>query len=210
MKKHFLSLIHLILPLSSLAADDDLVKEKLDLVLKELESPTPHNWDIPDFLINFFRFVVGLGLLYRIIFYFCIIALVIYVLYKLFNLLVKDSNLIRLQRDAGQENADEFLTGKTDFLHRARAFYEEGKYSQAVLELHKGSYEYLYHNKVLEKGRDYTNREIFRRLKSSVKLKPFKEIAIVSEMIVFRGIQLDSGRYTLLEEQFIEAFYAAE
>jgi len=210
MKKYLLSLIHLIVPLTYLAADNDLVKEKLDIVLKELERPTPHHWDIPDFLINFFKFIAGLGLLYRILFYLSVIALVVYILYKLITLLMKDSNLIRRQKEAGMVNAEVFLMGQTDFLHKARAFYEEGNYSQAVLELHKGSYEYLYYHKVLEKGRDYTNREIFRRLKTSVKLNPFKDIAIASEMIMFRGVSLDSGRYTLLEEQFIEAFYAAE
>ncbi len=210
MRKYLLSLIHMVVPLTLLAADNDLVREKLDLVLEELESPTPLNWEIPDFLINFFRFFAGLGLLYRIIFLLCVIALVIFILYKLITLLVKDLIFLRPQQKPGPENREAFLKGQTDFLQRARAFYEEGNYSRAVLELHKGSYEYLYYTKILEKGRDYTNREIFRRLKNSTKLNPFKEIALTSEMIVFRGDQSDSLRYTHLEEQFTEAFYAAE
>ena len=200
----------MIVPLSLLAADGDLVKEKLDLVLEELETPSPLNWDMPDFLIDFFRFFAELGLLYRIIFLLCVIALVIYILYKLITLLVKDLNLIRTQKETGPENTDMFLKRQTDFLQRARTFYDEGEYSQAVLELHKGSYEYLYYRKILEKGRDYTNREIFRRLKNSTKLSPFKEIALASETIVFRGDKSDFQSYTYLEEQFKEAFYAAE
>lgn len=210
MKKRLAIPALLLAPLTALAADEDLVEEKLELVLKELEAPAAPNWDIPDFLINFLRFISGLGLLYRIIFSLCVIALIAYILYKLVSLIVKDSNIIRSWKGPNPEERSETREGRIDYLSRARAYQAEGNDALAALELHKGSYDYLRRTKILDKGRDYTNRDVFRRLKSSDKLKPFREIAIASEQIVFGGLPLDSTRYGELEALYEKAFYGKE
>jgi hypothetical protein len=195
---------------TKLFADEQLVEEKLDLVLKELDAANSANWDIPDFIIDFFKFLGEIGLLFRILFYLFIIAFVIFILYKIIFLFIKDSNTVLKNKSDESFSLQDVKNRQEDYLSIARALIKKGDFSQAVIQLHHGSFEYLFYKKLILKGRDYTNREIFRLLKGKEVFKPFKEIALEAELTRFRGVRVDENRYFQLESIFKEAFYVSD
>jgi len=206
MKRFFFILLMSACCIINLSADEQLVQEKLDLVLSELEEPGKFDWDMPDFILNFFRFLGEIGLLYRILFYLFIISLVVYILYKTIFLFVKDSSLVRKYKKERLSDTPHVNDGQSNFLLRAGELCKSGNYSEALIQLHNGSCEYLFYNNLLRTGRDYTNREIFRILKGHESLKAFKEIALAAELTFFRGVEVEKERYSQLESLFKEAF----
>lgn len=189
-----------------LFSDDQGLEEKLDLVLTELDTEKTFDWDISEYIIHFLKFLGEIGLLFRILFYLLCTVLIIFIVYKTFTLFIKDSRADQRKLNAGSE-PQKTQRQQNDYLQEARKWVQKGDYSEAGLRLHHGSFESLFHKKLLHRQRDYTNREIFGILKGRSELKPFKQIALEAELVMFRGVKLDEERYLQLESLFMEAFY---
>ncbi|MDC7126272.1 MAG: hypothetical protein PQJ46_11945 [Spirochaetales bacterium] len=207
MKKFCLFITNFFCPALVLYADEQFVQEKLDKVLKELDKQQSSNWEMPDFLTNFFQFLGELGLLYRILFYLFVAALLAFIVYKIVSLFIKDSSFSFRKKTEESLDVQNSSIVHDSFLLKAQELSKSGDYSMALVQLHNGSCEYLFYKNLLQKGRDYTNREIFRKLDNSESLFPFKEIALEAELFEFNGHKIEQERYKELEKMYREAFY---
>lgn len=188
MRRLFILLILVQSALLFAGHEQNLVEEKLELVMSELERETYDEWDLPPFLEKLLEFFGTVGILFRILFFLFLGALLIFAFYKLMGIFLKEQRFddSRSARSHQEEKALAKFPEK-HFLDKALKASDDGDYSLAILFLHKGSVAFLYENGSLGKGRDYTNSEIMILIGNAEYAESFYSIALQSELILFKG-----------------------
>jgi len=190
---------------------DKEVEEKLEIVLGELDTEDPVSWDIPQFLKNIIEFISGIGVVFQFLFYTLTGAVVLYIVYRIVNIFMTDKGIDHFTKSEGErisENSQR--SGYNKYLKRAHDYCKAGDCSAAVILLHLGSVSFLFEKKLLSKGRDYTNREIFsllRLLREDELLNSFRMIALGAEQIRFKGVAADKTVFMNLEQIYREHFH---
>ena len=149
-----------------------------------------------------------MGVVFQFLFYTLVLAVVLYIVYRIVNIFMTNEGVEHSSKSGGKEiNKNSQRSDYNKYLARAHDFYKEGDCSAAVILLHLGSVSFLFEKKLLSKGRDYTNREIFSLLRGGELLNSFRMIALGAEEIRFKGITADKTAFMNLEQIYRETFH---
>lgn len=207
--KRLLLVMLIFLPMAIQAQHDEkTVDAKLQVVLEELKTDAPRQWDLPPFLENLLEFLGRGVLFFRILFFLFLAALVFFGIWKTIGFFMKEGGGKRssaIPRN-GQNDESGIVTPGDAWLAAAREALERREWALAIVILHKGSVEYLYGNGILNRKRDYTNREIFSLLGSGELSEPFRRLAVKAERIVFKGESGTEDEYGPFEESYRRHF----
>jgi hypothetical protein len=187
--------------------DPALIEEKLKKVLSEVDISEKVQWDFPPFFSRILEFLMSLNMLFRILSLILVVALIVFILYKMTRLFLGNKKIntsphqpLRIG-DSGLNEAS-----AEDYLYEAKIHAEAGQFAQAILLLHKGSVKYLLDRNILKRNRDYTNREIISLIKDERLSESFGRIAMKAEFIVFKGSSGDQLEYEEIELLFRSVF----
>ena len=203
MKRFYYFLSCLLAPSLFCQSREELVREKLEIVLSELEKSGPEPWELPRFFQGLLDFLARGSVLFRLIFFLGAVGLILFLLYGIAGYLLKNPSFRRKgSAPALFEKEGDGECSPDSRAREARAAAEAGDYSLAVLLLHRGSVEFLFLKGFLKKGRDYTNREILSLAGDSGYGPPFARIASAAERVLFNGSEERRDDFLKLEDDY--------
>lgn len=185
---------------------EKLIDEKLEIVLKELDSEKWEFWNLPPFFEKIIAFLLQMNVIFKIIFLLLLAAFIVFLLYKVSGLFMRNK---MFGTERTKDNANKAIPEPTtvDYLKSAMDKSLQKEYSQAIILLHKGSVNHLFNKKILSKGRDYTNREIQKTISHKETSKAFYNMAFNAELIAFKGKKAFVDEYEEMELLFRRYFY---
>lgn len=168
---------------------DKLGYNKKELNLEWLES-------IIDFLSN-------MGLFFKILFFAAVIALILFIAYKIVMNLSKNNNKFKMNNINAVPEGNISLS---DILKEIAKHKLKKDYKLATIYLHHATICRLLDKKIIEHSRDYTNKEITRLLYSTDMLTTFTTIATRSQGILFNNEDINVDDFIELEKCYNEDF----
>ncbi len=178
----------------------EIVVEKQATVLSEIDNDNHENWDPGPFFEKIEKILHEMNILYKILFLVMAAVILLFTFYKLQGLYLGSRYNAGSYKygKTGRLNSNENSPGNNCFFEKALFYRDREDYSNAIIQLHMGSLEYLYSKKHLEGLRDYTNREIVRLLSNTGLSVAFGKIAAKAEQITFNGTEGEEGDFDKL------------
>ena len=178
----------------------EIVVEKQETVLSEIDNNYHENWDLDPFFEKIEKILREMNTLYKVLFLIMTAVILLFTFYKLQGLYLGSRyNADSYKYDkTGRVNSNKNSPGNNCFFEKALFYRDKEDYSNAIIQLHMGSLEYLYSKKHLESLRDYTNREIVRLLSNTELSVAFGKIAAKAEQITFNGAEGEEGDFEQL------------
>ena len=205
MKKVFVLLLFIQVSALFPQKSEELVEEKLEIVLQEIESETQEVWDFPPFFENLIASLLKMNIIFRILFILLLAALLVFSIYKVSRLFMSErsygSSLL-----PNKETREKNQINPVDYLKKALERSRNNQYDQAIIFLHRGSVLNLFDKNILTKGRDYTNREILHIINDEKISDAFYHIAKTAEFITFKGKKTDNSDFIEMEKLYRRCF----
>lgn len=183
----------------------DSINETIDKVFPEIRKELGYNEVIKDYdwLRDLLASLNELGFLLKLIFVAIVVAIIVFVIYKLILSFTKSNNSIDRSRKLSQESNELSLA---KLLEKIELLKKQGDYITALLFIHYGTIKYLKEKGIIREDRDYTNREILSIISDKPFLETFRIIAIKAQGILFNDEFIDDIEFRLLEDKFHEEF----